>query len=77
MDKDLYDLPPEELEGVPTVAGSLRQAMECLASDRDFLKRGEVMSDDMIDGYLALKEEEVLTFEQAPHPIEYSMYYSV
>ena len=77
MDKDLYDLPPEELDGVPTVAGSLRQAMECLDADRDFLKRGDVMSDDMIDGYLALKEEEVLTFEQAPHPVEYSMYYSV
>ena len=77
MDKDLYDLPPEELEGVPTVAGSLRQAMECLDADRDFLKRGDVMSDDMIDGYLTLKEEEVLSFEQAPHPVEYTMYYSV
>jgi glutamine synthetase len=77
MDKDLYDLPPEELEGVPTVASSLRQAMECLDADRDFLKKGDVMSEDMIDGYIALKEEEVLTFEQAPHPIEYSMYYSV
>ena len=77
MDKDLYDLPPEELEGVPTVARSLRQAMECLDADRDFLKKGDVMSEDMIDGYIALKEEEVLTFEQAPHPIEYSMYYSV
>jgi glutamine synthetase len=77
MDKDLYDLPPEELQGVPTVASSLRQAMECLDADRDFLKKGDVMSDDMIDGYIALKEEEVLTYDQAPHPIEYSMYYSV
>jgi glutamine synthetase len=77
MDKDLYDLPPEELQGVPTVASSLRQAMECLDADRDFLKKGDVMSDDMIDGYLALKEEEVITYDQAPHPIEYSMYYSV
>ncbi len=77
MDKDLYDLPPEELQGVPTVASSLRQAIECLDADRDFLKKGDVMSDDMIDGYIALKEEEVLTYEQAPHPIEYSMYYSV
>lgn len=77
MDKDLYDLPPEELQGVPTVASSLRQAMECLDADRDFLKKGDVMSDDMIDGYIALKEEEVLNYDQAPHPIEYSMYYSV
>jgi glutamine synthetase len=77
MDKDLYDLPPEELEGVPTVASSLRQAMECLDADRDFLKKGDVMNDEMINGYIGLKEEEVLNFEQAPHPIEYSMYYSV
>ena len=76
MDKDLYDLPPEEIADVPTVCGSLRQALECLSADRDFLKKGDVMSDDMIDGYLALKEEEVLTFEQAPHPIEFQMYYS-
>jgi len=76
MDKDLYDLPPEELADVPTVCGSLRQALECLDTDRDFLKKGDVMSNDMIDGYLGLKEEEVLTFEQAPHPIEFQMYYS-
>jgi glutamine synthetase len=76
MDKDLYDLPPEELADVPTVCGSLRQALECLDADRDFLKKGDVMSDDMIDGYLGLKEEEVLTFEQAPHPVEFQMYYS-
>jgi glutamine synthetase len=77
MDKDLYDLPPEEIADVPTVCGSLRQAMESLDADRDFLKKGDVMSDDMIDGYLELKEEEVLAFEQAPHPIEFQMYYSV
>jgi glutamine synthetase len=76
MDKDLYDLPPEELADVPTVCGSLRQALECLDADRDFLKKGDVMSDDMIDAYISLKEEEVLTFEQAPHPIEFQMYYS-
>ncbi len=76
MDKDLYDLPPEEIADVPTVCGSLRQAMESLDADRDFLKKGDVMTDDMIDGYLELKEEEVLTFEQAPHPVEFQMYYS-
>jgi len=76
MDKDLYDLPPEEIADVPTVCSSLRQAIDSLYTDRDFLKKGDVMSDDMIDGYLALKEEEVLIFEQAPHPIEFQMYYS-
>ena len=50
MDKDLYDLPPEELAGVPTVCGSLREALENLGEDRDFLKSGDVFSDDLIDG---------------------------
>ena len=76
MDKDLYDLPPEELAGVPTVCGSLREALETLDADRDFVKKGDVMTDDMIDGYLELKKEEVLAFEHAPHPIEFQMYYS-
>ncbi len=76
MDKDLYDLPPEELEGVPTVCSSLRQAMEALDADRSFLTKGDVFTDDMIDGYIALKEEDLVTFETAPHPIEYVMYYS-
>ncbi|MFT6581250.1 MAG: glutamine synthetase [Alphaproteobacteria bacterium] len=77
MDKDLYDLPPEELAGVPTVCGSLREALEALAADNDFLKKGDVMNDELIQGYLDLKWEEVHTFEQAPHPIEFQMYYSV
>ncbi len=76
MDKDLYDLPPEELEGVPTVSRSLRMSMEALDGDRDFLKRGDVFTDDAIEGYLGLKDEECLAFEEAPHPVEFSMYYS-
>ena len=77
MDKDLYDLPPEELEGVPTVCGSLREAITSLDEDRAFLTTGDVMSDDQIDGYIELREEEVLRFEQHPHPVEFDMYYSV
>lgn len=77
MDKNLYDLPPEELSAVPTVCGSLREALESLDADRDFLKKGDVFSDDLIDGYLELKWEEVFAFEHTPHPIEFSMYYSV
>jgi len=77
MDKDLYDLPPEELEGVPTVCGSLREALEALDVGREFLKKGDVMTDGMIDGYLELKWEEVYAMEHTPHPVEFQMYYSV
>ena len=77
IDKNLYDLPPEELKEVPTVCGSLREALETLDQDRDFLKKGDVFSDDQIDGYLALKWEEVHTVEQTPHPVEFLLYYSV
>lgn len=77
MDKDLYALPPEELSNIPTVCRSLREAIEALDADRDFLKKGGVMDDDQIDGYIELKEEEVTRFEMHPHPVEFDMYYSV
>ncbi len=77
MDKDLYDLPPEELADVPTVCGSLREALESLDADRDFLKKGDVFTDDQIDAYMDLKWEEVYNFEHTPHPVEFMMYYSV
>jgi len=76
MDKDLYDLPPEELADVPTVCGSLREAMESLDADREFLKKGGVFSDDNIDAYMELKWEEIYNFEHTPHPVEFQMYYS-
>ena len=76
MDKDLYDLPPEEIADVPTVCGSLREALENLDSDRDFLKVGDVFTDDLIDGYIDLRTEEVQALEHTPHPVEFAMYYS-
>jgi glutamine synthetase len=76
MDKNLYDLPPDELAGVPTVCGSLREALASLDADRDFLKKGDVFTDDMIDGYIELRWEEVYNFEHTPHPVEWQMYYS-
>ncbi len=76
MDKNLYDLPAEELADIPTVCGSLREALEALASDHDFLLQGDVFTKDQIDGYIALKMEEVETYEHTPHPVEYGMYYS-
>ncbi len=75
-DKDLYDLPPEELAEIPTVCGSLREALESLAADHAFLLHGDVFTKDQIDGYIALKWNEVYAFEHTPHPIEYQMYYS-
>jgi glutamine synthetase len=77
MDKDLYDLPPAELKEIPTVCGSLREALESLDADRDYLKQGGVMDDDQIDAYIKLKMEEVIRFEHTPHPVEFDMYYSV
>jgi glutamine synthetase len=76
MDKNLYDLPPAELQNVPTVAGSLREALNELEKDRDFLTRGDVFSDDQIDAYVELKWEEVMRWETTPSPVEYDMYYS-
>ncbi|HWM81634.1 MAG TPA: type I glutamate--ammonia ligase [Pseudolabrys sp.] len=76
MDKDLYDLPRAELKEIPTVCGSLREALENLDKDRDFLKVGGVFDDDFIDSYIELKMTEVLRFDQTPHPVEYDMYYS-
>ncbi len=76
MDKDLYDLPAEELKNIPTVCGSLREALECLDADRDYLTSGDVFSNDQIDAYIELKMEEVYAFEHTPHPIEFKMYYS-
>src|SRR4051812_33830428 len=76
MDKDLYDLPKAELKTIPTVCGSLRQALEELDKDRSFLKAGGVFDDDFIDSYIELKMVEVIRFEHTPHPVEYEMYYS-
>src|SRR3546814_19667204 len=75
MDKNLYDLPPEELKDIPTVCGSLRQALDSLEADNEFLKKGAVFSKDMIEGYIDLKRDEVLAYETAPHTIEYQLYY--
>ncbi len=77
MDKNLYDLPPEELAGVPTVANSLAQALDALEGDCEFLKKGGVFTQSTIDSYIELKREEVQRLEMAPHPIEFEMYYSV
>ncbi|WP_018691496.1 glutamate--ammonia ligase [Algicola sagamiensis] len=77
MDKDLYDLPPEEAAEIPTVAASLSEALDALDQDREFLKAGGVMCDDLIDAYIDLKRAEVEKLNMTTHPIEFDMYYSV
>ena len=76
MDKDLYELPEEELSQIPTVCASLREALECLIEDNDFLTQGDVFTKDQIEAYVGLKMEEVIALEHTPHPVEFQMYYS-
>jgi glutamine synthetase len=76
VDKDLYDLPPKELKKIPTVCGSLREALHNLDKDREFLKKGDVFNDDFIESYIDLKMQEIIRFEHTPHPVEFEMYYS-
>ena len=77
IDKNLYDLPEAELREIPTVCGSLQEAIDSLDADRAFLKEGGVFTDDQIDAYVELKVEEIDRFRMMPHPIEFDMYYSV
>ena len=75
-DKNLYDLPPEEDAKIPTVCSSLDQALEHLDKDREFLTRGGVFTNDVIDAYIGLKLQEVTRFRMSTHPIELDLYYS-
>ncbi len=77
MDKDLYDLPPEEEAELRTVAFSLDEALSALDADREFLLAGDVFNNDLLDGYIQLKNEEVLALRMSTHPIEFEMYYSL
>ncbi|MBU6267478.1 MAG: type I glutamate--ammonia ligase [Sphingomonadales bacterium] len=76
MDKNLYDLPPEELAEVPTVCGSLREALDSLMADHEFLLAGGVFTKDQIESYVELKWPEVMRWETTPSAVEFDMYYS-
>ena len=76
-DKNLYDLPPEDEEKIPTICSSFEQALEALDADREFLTQGDVFSNSMIDAYIELKMEDVTRLRMATHPLEFEMYYSV
>ncbi len=77
MEKDLYDLPPEELVDVPTVCFSLEEALLNLDQNRGFLTESGVFTDDFIDSYIALKEGEITRVRTTTHPVEFDMYYSL
>jgi glutamine synthetase len=77
MDRNLYDLPPEEVDELPTVCATLAEALDALERERAFLSAGEVFSDDLIDAYVALKRAEIEALEGVPHPLEFQMYYSI
>lgn len=77
MDKDLYDLPPEEDAAIPKVCHALDQALAELDKDRAYLTEGGVFTDDMIDAYIELKMEEVTRLRMETHPAEFDLYYSV
>ena len=77
MDKDLYDLPPEEEQNLKLVAFSLDEALGALDTDRNFLKEGDVFSDDLIDAYIDLHMESVTRLRMTTHPVEFDMYYSL
>jgi glutamine synthetase len=78
VDKDLYDLPPEELADVPQVPASLEEALAALEADQDFLKAGGVFTDDLIDTWITYKRKnEVDALRLRPHPYEFSLYYDI
>ena len=76
MDRNLYDLPPDEVEELPTVCRTLAEALDAIDRDREFLTAGEVFTDDLIDAYIALKRAEIDAIESVPHPLEFQLYYS-
>jgi len=77
MDKDLYDLPPEEEKNIPQVCYALDMALDYLDKDRGFLKAGGVFTDDVIDAYIGLKMQEVTRLRMTTHPVEFDMYFSL
>ena len=77
LERNLYDMSEAEILELPTVCKSLREACRALTADREFLKKGDVFTDDMIDGYLHLKREELHAFETTTSPLEFELYYSV
>ncbi len=78
LDKDIYDLSPEELKGVPSLPGTLDEALKALEDDHEFLLKGDVFSKEMIERWISYKrEKEITPLRLRPHPLEFSMYYDI
>ena len=78
LDKDIYDLPPEELAKVPTTPGSLREALQALSEDHDYLLKGDVFTPDVVETWISYKmENEVTAVDLRPHPWEFALYYDI
>jgi len=75
MDKNLYDLPPEELKDIPSVAGSLEEALNALENDFEFLTQGNVFTKEFVQAFIGIKRKEVTRLNMTPHPVEFEMYY--
>ncbi|MDG2945656.1 glutamine synthetase, partial [Bisgaard Taxon 10/6] len=76
MDKNLYDLPPEELKEIPAVAASLEEALSSLETDFEFLTKGGVFTKDFIEAFIGIKRKEVARVNMTPHPVEFELYYA-
>ncbi len=78
LDKDIYDLSPEEMKHVPSMPGSLDDALDCLADDHEFLLKGDVFTEEMIDTYISYKRKnEAEAVRLRPHPYEFALYYDI
>ena len=78
LDKNIYELPPEELKKVPKVPGSLEEALDCLEKDHEFLLKGDVFTEDFIDMWINLKmDKEVNPVRLRPHPMEFALYFDI
>ncbi|MGO2655450.1 MAG: type I glutamate--ammonia ligase, partial [Pseudoclavibacter sp.] len=76
VDKDLYELPPEEAKGIPQVPGSLDRVLDALEADSDFLRAGDVFTDEVLSSWIEMKREtELKPLAQRPHPYEFELYY--
>ena len=78
LDKDIYDLSPEEMKNVPSMPGSLDEALDCLAADHDFLLKGDVFTEELLETFISYKRKnEAEAVRLRPHPYEFALYYDI